>query len=143
MNLQPKPAQDGHQISELIIHAEGKRLDSHALAHHDEGHKISDLVAAAMAQGKPFVSLEFFPPRTVAGVVNLRERLQRLKVTFVLILSVLIALCRGAVCLSIGYDTPADRRAQCYDHGKGYLWKSSAKKILWAEFGLAFRRCSA
>ncbi|KAG5186668.1 methylenetetrahydrofolate reductase [Tribonema minus] len=43
------------------------------------GSKISDLIAAAQELRKPFVSLEFFPPRTVAGVVNLRERIQRLK----------------------------------------------------------------
>jgi hypothetical protein len=49
--------------------------------------KIVDLINEAAQEGfegdgkdQPFVSLEYFPPRTEKGVQNLRERLHRIKV---------------------------------------------------------------
>ena len=41
--------------------------------------KIIDLIAKKEAGSKPFVSIEFFPPRTDVGVKNLYARMQRMK----------------------------------------------------------------
>jgi len=44
-----------------------------------EGKKISLMAEERAREGKPFVSLEFFPPKTAKGVENLVERIQRMK----------------------------------------------------------------
>ena len=41
--------------------------------------KIIDLISKKEAGSKPFVSIEFFPPRTDTGVKNLYARMQRMK----------------------------------------------------------------
>ena len=41
--------------------------------------KIIDLIQTKEAGSKPFVSIEFFPPRTDTGVKNLYARMQRMK----------------------------------------------------------------
>ncbi len=44
------------------------------------GAKIIDLINARDAAAGPFIAFEYFPPRTEAGVANLRERFGRMKV---------------------------------------------------------------
>jgi len=41
--------------------------------------KIIDLIKAKDKESKPFVSIEFFPPRTDSGVKNLYARMERMK----------------------------------------------------------------
>ena len=40
--------------------------------------KISDKIRRCEANGKPFVSFEYFPPRTAEGVQNLYDRIGRM-----------------------------------------------------------------
>jgi len=42
------------------------------------GERVVDIIKRHDAQGKPWFSLEFFPPRTSAGVINLQERIVRM-----------------------------------------------------------------
>mmetsp|Transcript_30024 Transcript_30024/g.39494 ORF Transcript_30024/g.39494 Transcript_30024/m.39494 type:complete len:708 (+) Transcript_30024:179-2302(+) len=44
-----------------------------------DGKKISELLADYAQEGKPWISLEYFPPKTEKGVQNLVERMQRMK----------------------------------------------------------------
>lgn len=39
---------------------------------------IIDKINAAIAEGKPFIAFEFFPPRTPEGVANLYSRIERM-----------------------------------------------------------------
>jgi len=41
--------------------------------------KIIDLIKNKEDGSKPFISIEFFPPRTEAGVKNLYSRMERMK----------------------------------------------------------------
>mmetsp|Transcript_26550 Transcript_26550/g.30585 ORF Transcript_26550/g.30585 Transcript_26550/m.30585 type:complete len:407 (-) Transcript_26550:655-1875(-) len=45
----------------------------------DSNPKIIDLINAKVIGSKPFISIEFFPPRTEAGVKNLYARMERMK----------------------------------------------------------------
>jgi len=40
--------------------------------------KIGDAIKVSEAEGKPFYSFEYFPPKTPAGVMNLYERVERM-----------------------------------------------------------------
>lgn len=41
--------------------------------------KISDKIAQAIKDGRPWWSFEFFPPRTEDGWVNLFDRIERMQ----------------------------------------------------------------
>jgi methylenetetrahydrofolate reductase (NADPH) len=43
--------------------------------------RIGDVIAQPRPDGKPFVSLEYFPPRTAEGVQNLHARMHRMRDT--------------------------------------------------------------
>ena len=41
--------------------------------------KITDKLAKAEREGRPFWSFEFFPPRTAQGLQNLFDRIERMR----------------------------------------------------------------
>jgi methylenetetrahydrofolate reductase (NADPH) len=45
---------------------------------HHHGQKISNKIRKKMQKGEKFFSLEFFPPRTVPGAINLTSRFDRM-----------------------------------------------------------------
>jgi methylenetetrahydrofolate reductase (NADPH) len=69
-------------------HSPARSTGSSASTGEVHGKKIIQLIEQKKAEGKPFFSFEYFPPKTDAGVVNLYNRIENMSLTEPLFLDI-------------------------------------------------------